>query len=388
MPRALRHQYPVFGVECLGSVWGQVLDRNLFPWVPRIEKPPWGMPRALRHQYPGAVYHIMARGDGGKVIFESDEDRKSFLFRLAQVCGSHGWRVHAWVLMGNHFHLLLETPEPNLVTGMKYLLGTFSQGWNARRSRRGHVFQGRYKSVPVSAAVESPYYFRIAADYIHLNPARAGIVGRGRGKLVSYKWSSIGDYARGKAPKWLVLERVLKAFELSQDARGRRAYVGWLEARAENDGGEIDEAATKELRRGWFLGEPTFADQLRALIGNEGGGKVVGRDGVARAHDVAEAENLANQALALLDLSTGVASLSELRKGDWRKVLVAVLLRKKTSVGNQWLADRLAMGHPAGMSKLIGRFQNDAIQMEKFGEIEKRLQSKNWPKSSAGETQN
>jgi hypothetical protein len=70
----------------------------------------------------------MARGDGGKVIFENDEDRKSFLFRLDQVCGSHGWRVHAWVLMNNHFHLLLETPEANLVTGMKYLLGTFSQG--------------------------------------------------------------------------------------------------------------------------------------------------------------------------------------------------------------------------------------------------------------------
>ncbi len=100
--------------------------------------------------------------------------------------------------MGNHFHLLLETPEPNLVTGMKFLLGTFSQGSNARRSQRGHVFQKRYKSVPVRAAVESPYYFRIVADYIHLNPAPAGIVGKGRAKLVSYKWSSVGDYARGK----------------------------------------------------------------------------------------------------------------------------------------------------------------------------------------------
>lgn len=116
------------------------------------------MPRALRHEYPGAVYHVMARGDGGKAIFEGDDDRKAFLFRLGQVCGSHGWRVHAWVLMGNHFHLLLETPEPNLVTGMKWLLGTFSQGRNARRSRRGHVFQGRYKAVPVSAAAESPHW--------------------------------------------------------------------------------------------------------------------------------------------------------------------------------------------------------------------------------------
>lgn len=79
----------------------------------------------------------MARGDGGKVIFENDEDRKSFLFRLDQVCGSHGWRVHAWVLMNNHFHLLLETPEANLVTGMKYLLGTFSQGEESAEESAG-----------------------------------------------------------------------------------------------------------------------------------------------------------------------------------------------------------------------------------------------------------
>jgi REP element-mobilizing transposase RayT len=99
----------------------------------------------LRFQYPGALYHIMARGDGGKVIFEDDDDRKSFIHRLGWVCGSHGWRVHAWVLMGNHFHLLLETPQANLVSGMKWLIGTFSQGWNRARLRRGHVFQGRYK---------------------------------------------------------------------------------------------------------------------------------------------------------------------------------------------------------------------------------------------------
>lgn len=108
------------------------------------------MPRALRYQYAGAVYHLMARGDGGKEIFEDDQDRKGFLFRLAKVCGSHGWRVHAWVLMGNYFHLLVETPEPNLVAGMKWMLGVYSQGWNRRRQRCGHVFQGRYKSVVVN----------------------------------------------------------------------------------------------------------------------------------------------------------------------------------------------------------------------------------------------
>jgi REP element-mobilizing transposase RayT len=79
------------------------------------------MARQLRFQYPGAVYHVMARGDGGKQLFLGKEDHESFLHWLGQVCGSHGWRVHAWVLMGNHFHLLLETPEANLSAGMRVL---------------------------------------------------------------------------------------------------------------------------------------------------------------------------------------------------------------------------------------------------------------------------
>ena len=94
------------------------------------------MARSLRFQYPGAVYHVMARGDGGKMVFETDDDRLVFLKRLGETCSSCGWRVHAWVLMGNHFHLLLETPQPNLVAGMKWLLGVFSQGWNRARGRR------------------------------------------------------------------------------------------------------------------------------------------------------------------------------------------------------------------------------------------------------------
>ena len=81
------------------------------------------MARQLRIEYPGAVYHVMARGDGGKMIFETDDDRRSLLGRLGEVCESHGWRVHAWVLMGNHFHLLLETPQANLISGMKWSQG-------------------------------------------------------------------------------------------------------------------------------------------------------------------------------------------------------------------------------------------------------------------------
>jgi len=310
------------------------------------------MPRALRYQYPGAVYHLMARGDGGKAVFETDEDRKGFLFRLGKLCESHGWRAHAWVLLSNHFHLLVETPEANLVTGMKLLLGTFSQGWNRRRMRRGHVFQGRYKSIPVNASDSDPYYFKIVADYIHLNPARAGLAGGKKGKLLGYRWSSLPSHARGNGPDWLDTGRLLQAFELAGDGRGRRAYVAWLEARAAREGGKIDEKAMKALRRGWYLGEATFGDRLLDMLKKPSAKKSRASE-APKAHGEAEAGRLAGEALARLGLPADPKELAKLRKGDKRKVLVACLLRQRTTAGNPWIAQQLVMGHSGSVSRLV-----------------------------------
>ena len=315
----------------------------------------------------------MARGDGGKTVFETNADRKAFLFRLGQVCGSHGWKVHAWVLMGNHFHLLLETPEPNLVSGMRLLMGSFAQGWNRARMRRGHVFQGRYKSVPVKADEGDPYYFRIVADYIHLNPARASLAGGSHSKLTSYKWSSVKAYETGKGPDWLVTDRVMRAFELAEDGRGRRAYIRWLEARASNDGGKVDKKAMSALRRGWYLGEPSFADKLRKLVDGSRVRKVRGRDRAAKAHDEAAAKELASQALEAVGLPVRTKELSELRKGDPRKILVALLLRKHTSVNNQWLSECLVMGHPAGVSRLVSSSRKQLKSRRKVSTLEEML---------------
>jgi len=103
------------------------------------------MARPLRIQYPGAVYHVMARGNHGQGVFQDDRDRQSFLEALGEACEKTGWRIHAYVLMGNHYHLLVETPEGNLVEGMKWVQGAYTQRYNSRHKLFGHLFQGRYK---------------------------------------------------------------------------------------------------------------------------------------------------------------------------------------------------------------------------------------------------
>lgn len=334
------------------------------------------MARQPRFEYPGAVYHVMARGNGGDDVFVTDDDRKSFVFRLGQVCGSHGWKAHAWVLMGNHFHLLLETPQANLVTGMKQLLSTFSQGWNRARQRRGHVFQGRYKAVPVNGSDADAHYFKALADYIHLNPARAGLAGGKRGPLVDYLWSSLPSHQKGNGPGWLVTGRILRAFNLAEDGRGRRAYVGWLEARASNDGGQIDEAAQQAIRRGWYLGRDAFKDKLLKMLERSPGRRTSGTPrtkGANRDHSEQEALRILREGSRHLGLPTSLEKLGELRKSDDRKAQLALLLRAHTTVSNDWIAAKLAMGHPGSVSRVVSAGKSDKSVTTRLPHLESLL---------------
>ena len=183
------------------------------------------MPRKVRIQYEGAVYHVMCRGDRREAIFADDADREMFLATLAQMCGRSGMRVHSYVLMSNHYHLLLETPEPNLVAGMKWFQGTYTQRFNARHRLCGHLFQSRYKAIPVQA--EAGGYFCAVSEYIHLNPVRARLLDAGRPDLREYRWSSFPHFAqKARLPDWLRRERVFGALELPDEGAGsRRRYL-------------------------------------------------------------------------------------------------------------------------------------------------------------------
>ena len=132
------------------------------------------MARKLRVEYAGAVYHVMNRGDRREPIFHDDEDRQEFLSTLGETCGKTGWQIHAICLMPNHFQLVVETPQGNLVAGMKWFLGTYTGRFNRRHKFFGHLFSGRYKSLIVDGSGSG--YLKTVCDYVHLNPVRAGLL--------------------------------------------------------------------------------------------------------------------------------------------------------------------------------------------------------------------
>ena len=140
------------------------------------------MARQWRIEYPGALYHILSRGNGRRDIFLSDDDRVLFLELIQEFSERFGIEVYAYVLMGNHYHLLLKTPDTNLSKGMQWFGTAYTRKFNLQNNLSGHLFQGRFKSI----IIENDAYLLRLSCYIHRNPVRAGIVDR----LSDYKWSS------------------------------------------------------------------------------------------------------------------------------------------------------------------------------------------------------
>lgn len=173
------------------------------------------MARPLRLEFPGACYHVTARGDRQEPVFEDDQDHIVFLGLLAKEVLQQGWVLYAFCLMGNHYHLLLETPEPNLVRGMRRLNGVYTQAFNRRHGRVGHVLQGRYKSI----LVDQDSYLLELCRYVVLNPVRAKMVASAE----DWHWSSyLPTAGKRSCPPWLAADRVLGLF--GQGGRARITY--------------------------------------------------------------------------------------------------------------------------------------------------------------------
>ena len=327
------------------------------------------MARSIRIEIPGGFYHVMARGNRREKIFADEDDRRFFLHTLAEACGMTGWRVHAWVLMGNHYHLFIETPEANLVEGMKWLQNAYTRRFNVRHRKWGRLFGARYKAVIVEGSHSD--YYRTLMDYIHLNPVRARIIEPRRGESVmDYAWSSVaGGYALAARRRagWLAAGHGLSVFKSKDDTAGRRRFVERLERRAVEEevarcgvpamAEEVD-ARCSHLRRGWYWGTQAFAEGLLERLGNAVAvlkGRAYRSAPERRSHDRSGAERIRCEGITAAGLAG--EKLQPLPGSDARKVALAALLWERTTMSQAWIAEHLAMGSAANVSQQIRRWK-------------------------------
>jgi putative transposase len=215
------------------------------------------MARPLRLEFPGALYHVISRGNERGPIFVDDLDRADFLNLLGSVIRKEAFRLHAYCLLGNHYHFLLETPVGKLSRGMHSLNARYAQRFNARHERCGHVFEGRFKAI----IVEKEGHLLELQRYIVLNPVRAGLVKRPE----DWRWSSYRAM-RGQipAPSWLEVASTLRQFG-QRVTQARRAFVQFVEA------GVGSPPVTGPLRHQLFMGSKEFLAQMQTLLGSKTG---------------------------------------------------------------------------------------------------------------------
>lgn len=349
------------------------------------------MPRQIRIEYAGAMYHVMARGNRrGDIVFD-DEDRKTFVRTLGEACKRAGFRVHAYVLMNNHYHLLMETPQANLAAGLGWFQNAYTRRLNTRHRLSGHFFGGRYKAI----LVEPGNAYWAILDYIHLNPVRAGLVAEREG-METYAWSSLPMYLEDPQdrPEFLETATAFGVSGCNDDAAGRREFLVGLERSVDwanpTQAGLVLSSAQREpelsvhaaLRRGWLFGSQAFRENLMAKLKTkleeEGRKRANGYNGPeVNDHQSARAERLALAGCEYFELSG--EGLRNLLKSDRRKALIASLIHRETTVPLDWISKRLEMGVRAGVCRSIKRhrerFETDEESKAAEREIMSRINS-------------
>lgn len=207
------------------------------------------MARPLRIEYEGAFYHVLSRGNNKQTIYYSDLDRKTFVKTLARMSERFEVDIFAFVLMDNHYHLLLRTNRANLSKSMQWLGTTYTTIFNLRNSQKGHLFQGRFKSI----LVENEAYLTQLSCYIHRNPLRAGLVKR----LIDYPWSSYAAYAYERNhPDWLNTDLILSRFGTGSVAR--KTYREKVQRYADEK-----KSIWEEIKHGVILGSQGFINRIK-----------------------------------------------------------------------------------------------------------------------------
>ena len=301
------------------------------------------MPRPLRFEYEGALYHVLNRGNYRSWIFEDEGAKLAFEKCLFEACERTGWIIHAYCIMGNHYHLALETPSPNLSEGMKWLQGVYATRYNRFRKEQGHLFQGRFKSIVLEN------FERLAGlcHYIHLNPVRASIVDVSQ--LAGYRYSSYCwlNNRKGRRP-FLSFDACLEGSGgLKNTPAGRRKYAQYL-AWLNEDEAQQKAYLFDRMSKGWAHGTKEFK---KALI----------RDGEKERHHLQLGGTGSREALELVwedDLERCLEVLgkrfsdasTEAKSVDW-KIAVCAWMKRRHLCRNRWLSGMLSMGVEAAVSR-------------------------------------
>jgi putative transposase len=306
-------------------------------------------------EYAGARYHVINRGNYRRDVFQDEGASEAFERTLGEAATRFGWRVAAYVVMRNHFHLALETPQPNLSIGMKWLQGTWARRFNRFRDQVGRPFQGRFKSL----VIEDGEGFRRVCDYIHLNPVRARVVPVD--EVGTYRRSSLWHYLNGKGEDWMDGVWLLNAMGgLKDNPAGWRHYCDRLGVMM-GDKDARESLSAKHLSRGWCVGGDEFKKAMREGMSEQltqwRERRFAGLEPEAVKEERARSWE---EALAACAHAAGI-DLAKLtpKKSDEGKVLLAMAMKSVTSVSNGWLAERLGMGQPASVSQFVRRGMAD-----------------------------
>ena len=310
------------------------------------------MARKVRVEYAGAFYHVINRGNYRSWIFENDGTRKSFLKCLTEVCQAKEWRIHSWCLMSNHYHLLIETPKPNLVSGMRWLQSTFANRFNRYRKENGHVFQGRYKALLIDEEA-----LGAVCHYIHLNPIRAGLIDIG--KLENFADSSFHQlWYPGKRWSFGVYDTCLEsAGGLADKPEDRRLYRDYLQCLSE-DNVEQKRLGFAKMTCGWAKGSKDFKKAILEDIKDK---KLL----AVKEHEAKELreivwERSVQAGLSVLEKTWDDVSAS--RKGAVWKIALACYLRERYLVPHSWIADHLNMGKPSSVQSWVSRYRKNVSE--------------------------
>jgi putative transposase len=331
------------------------------------------MARPLRINIAGGWYHITSRGQRRQLIFYDDKDRAEFLDRLEEATKRYGVQVHAYVLMSNHYHLLIRTPKANTSEAMQWLNNGYGMWWNRRHDQVGHVFQGRFKSI----LVEGGGRLLTLSLYLHFNPVAVKGLGWGKqakkaeGKglkrgsaevvkarletLRACRWSSYRAYAGyGKVPGWLKTREVLRCVEGDRQGYRRRAEEQLRQGRSE--------AVWSSLKRGVVLGSERFAEKMRkqAEVVRETRGRRVFRKAVKWEEVMAAVEDVKKEKWEIFND----------RHGDWGRDMAFWVARRRAGMTLNQLGDMAGGLDYSAVSEAIRRFERKKLNR---AEVKKAL---------------